>query len=204
MLHPLKRSHAGRGGVFAVDRVDPRIFTLRYFAACMDCTFCHDSCCQYGADIDEPNVERILEHAPALAARVGYPPAIWTDGEPASDDEYPRSRVHRLQSLDGACVFRNRSGRGCQVHSYCLEKGLDYHDLKPVVCWLFPLTVDRGILQPSDEVVDRSLVCVDNGPTLYESQREEVRFHFGPDLVAELDALVVPGVAAPAAPRLFR
>jgi Fe-S-cluster containining protein len=193
MLHKLKRSHEGRGGVFAVDQVDPKIFELRYFQRCMECTFCHDSCCQYGADIDEPNVERLMLHAEPLQKRVGYAAEVWTDGEPNEDDEYPRKRVHRLQSLDGSCVFRNRNGRGCQVHSYCLENGLDYHDLKPVVCWLFPLTVDRCILQPSDELVDRSLICIDNGPTLYESQRDEVRFHFGPDLVAELDALCQNG-----------
>jgi hypothetical protein len=189
MLLPLKRAHEGRGGVFVVDRVDPRIFSLRYFAYCMQCTFCHDSCCQYGADIDEPNVERLMEHAAVLAPRIGYDAAVWTDGEPNEDDEYPRRKVHRLQNLDGACVFRNRKGRGCQIHSYCLENGLDYHELKPVVCWLFPLSVDQRVLLPSDEVLDKSLACVDQGPTLYASQRDEVRYHFGPDLVAELDEM---------------
>ena len=48
----------------------------------------------------------------------------------------------RTQVKDGRCVFLNRQARGCKVHSYCLDKGLDYHLLKPLVSILFPVTFD--------------------------------------------------------------
>jgi hypothetical protein len=58
-----------------------------------------------------------------------------------------------------------------------------------VVCWLFPVTWDRGVLRPSSDV-DDALVCLDRtGPTLYQSARDEIRQVFGEALAVELDAL---------------
>jgi hypothetical protein len=73
------------------------------------------------------------------------------------------------------------------LHSYALEKGLDYHELKPMVASLFPVTFDGGLLHPSNEIADRSLQCIDDGPTLYEGVRSEIEWYFGEALVAELD-----------------
>jgi hypothetical protein len=75
------------------------------------------------------------------------------------------------------------------LHSYALEKGLDYHELKPMVASLFPVTFDGGLLHPSTEIEDRSLQCIDDGPTLYQGVRSEIEWYFGGALVAELDAL---------------
>jgi hypothetical protein len=67
---------------------------------------------------------------------------------------------------------------------------MDYHELKPMVCSLFPLTFGEGLLQASDEAGDSSLICIGTGPTLYEGARAELRYYFGDDLVGELDELV--------------
>jgi hypothetical protein len=75
------------------------------------------------------------------------------------------------------------------IHSYALGRGLDYHEIKPMVCSLFPVTFDYGLLHPSNEIVDRSLQCIDDGPTLYRGVRDEIAYYFGAELVAELDAL---------------
>jgi hypothetical protein len=75
------------------------------------------------------------------------------------------------------------------IHSYAIERGLDYHDLKPMVSALFPATFDDGLLHPSNEIVDRSLQCIDDGPTVYRGIRSEIAWYFGEALVAELDAL---------------
>ena len=32
------------------------------------------------------------------------------------------------------------------IHRFCLEEGLDYHTLKPMVSILFPLTFEHGVL----------------------------------------------------------
>ena len=62
-----------------------------------------------------------------------------------------------------------------------------------MVCSLFPVTFDCGLLHPSNEIVDRSLQCIDDGPTLYRGVRDEIAWYFGAELVAELDALLAAG-----------
>jgi hypothetical protein len=78
--------------------------------------------------------------------------------------------------------------RGCQIHAFAATRGTDYHDLKPMVCTLFPCTFDGGLLHPSNEILDKTLQCIDDGPTLYQGVRDEIAWYFGAELVAELDA----------------
>jgi hypothetical protein len=178
-----------------VSRVDTAIFRHRYFVQCMQCAYCFDSCCQYGVDVDASNVERLRAQADDLERYTGVPRDRWFTGEWTDDAEFPGGRHTRTRVEGGACVFRNRgrhgNGRGCMIHSYALERGLDYHDLKPMVSALFPVTFDDGLLHPSTEIVDRSLQCVDDGPTVYRGIRDEIGWYFGADLVQELDALEV-------------
>jgi hypothetical protein len=144
-----------------VGRVDTGIFVQRYFMRCMECSYCFDSCCQYG----------------------------WFSEGWEEDSEFPGGRYTRTRLENGACVFRSRHGRGCVIHSFALERGIDYHELKPMVSALFPVTFDDGLLHSSTEVVDRSLQCIDDGPTVYRGIREEIAWYFGPALIEELDAL---------------
>jgi hypothetical protein len=58
-----------------------------------------------------------------------------------------------------------------------------------MVSILFPLTFNYGRLEPSSEVLDKSLVCAGEGPSLYDGVREELAYYFGDGLIAELDAL---------------
>ncbi len=189
MIRALSRSYACRWRAPVVDRVDTAIFRRTYFVHCMQCSYCHDSCCQYGVDIDAPNVARLEAVGEALAKYAGVPQDRWFGGEWTVDAEFPGGRHTRTRVEDGACVFRSRRGRGCLIHSFALERGIDYHELKPMVSVLFPITFDGGLLHPSNEIEDRSLQCIDDGPTLYEGVRDEIGWYFGPELVAELDAL---------------
>ena len=75
------------------------------------------------------------------------------------------------------------------LHSYSIERGIDYHEVKPLISCLFPLTYDDGALVPAVEIDDKSLVCLGNGPSLYRGVREEVRYYFGDVLVQELDVM---------------
>ncbi len=190
MIRPLRRAHPTRWGAPVVDRVDTAIFQRRYFTACMECTYCFDSCCQYGVDVDAENVARLEARAADIEAFTGVPRDRWLTGEWVEDREFPGGRQTRTRVEGGACVFRNRKGRGCMLHSYALDRGIDYHEVKPMVSALFPLTFDGGLLHPSNEILDRSLQCIDGGPTLYRGVRDEVAWYFAPRaLVAELDAL---------------
>lgn len=189
VIRQLSHPYDCRGGAPVIDRVDTAIFRQRYFVYCMKCEYCHDSCCQYGADIDVENVARVEAYAPELERYTGVPRERWWTGEWTTDAEFPGGKQTRTRVEDGACVFRNRHGRGCMLHSFALERGLDYHDLKPLVSSLFPVTFDWGLLHPSNEIRDRSLQCIDDGPTLYRGVRSEIEWYFGEGLVAELDAI---------------
>ena len=169
--------------------VDPAIFALRYFMRCMDCGFCADQCCSYGVDIDAANMERLRGLGAAFEAFAGTAQSEWFTEGLIQDAEFPSGRHGRTRAVDGKCVFAERQGRGCKIHAYCLANGLDYHLYKPMVSILFPLTFEHGVLVPSPEAVDGSLVCAGSGPTLYEGARGELAHFFGEDFVATLDAL---------------
>jgi hypothetical protein len=189
MIRALSRPYACRWGVPVVDRVDTHIFLRTYFVECLKCSYCHDSCCQYGVDVDAENVARIEARADELERYTGVSRDRWFTREWTSDAEFPGGRHTRTRVDDGACVFRNRAGRGCTIHSFALAGGIDYHDLKPMVSVLFPITFDAGLLHPSNEIEDRSLQCYNDGPTLYRGVRGEIAWYFGGPLVDELDAL---------------
>ena len=189
MIRPLSQPYPSRYGAPVIDRVDTAIFFRTYFMSCMECTYCHDSCCQYGSDIDGDNVARVEAHSDALERFTGVPHERWFTGEWNNDVEFPGGRQTRTAVENGACVFRSRTARGCMLHSFALDRGLDYHEIKPMVAWLFPVTFDGGLLHPSNEIEDRSLQCIDDGPTLYKGVRGEIEWCFGGALVAELDAM---------------
>ncbi|MBL8915620.1 MAG: YkgJ family cysteine cluster protein [Archangium sp.] len=172
----------------ALREVETDIFTLRYFAHCMQCTFCQDGCCQYGCDVTVPERERILAVKDELAKFVVVPPERWFSTEVKDDPEYEGGKFVRAAALGGRCVFASKAGRGCGIHAFAMATGRDYHAIKPRVCWLFPVTWDKGVLRPSSDVHD-DLICRGTGPTLYEFAREELKVAFSPALVAELDAL---------------
>jgi hypothetical protein len=156
---------------------------------CMECSYCFDSCCAFGVDVDATNVARLDAHREGLEAFTGIPRARWFADGWTEDPEFPGGRHTRTRVEGGACVFRNRRGRGCLIHSYAASRGLDYHELKPMVSVLFPVTFDGGLLHASSEIEDRSLQCYGDGPTVYRGVREEIAWYFGRELVGELDAL---------------
>ena len=127
----------------------------------------------------------------ALEAYTGIPRDRWFTGEFEEDPEVPGGSTTRTQTENGACVFLNRAGRGCRLHAFCLERGMDPRELKSMVDFLFPLTFDDGLLHPSTEVDDGSLVCLRTGPTLYRGLRGELEYYFGAGFVTGLDELEI-------------
>jgi hypothetical protein len=172
----------------AISFVDERIFTLTFFGECMGCSFCKDSCCQYGCDVDLSERDRILAVKEELAPDIAAPVAQWFLPEVYEDPEYPTGKYVRSSTVNGACVFRSVSGRGCGLHRLALQSGRDYHQLKPMVCWMFPVCWDKGVLRPNYDVTD-DLVCEGTGTVLYDASRSEIRHVFGESFVLELDAV---------------
>ena len=169
--------------------VDTSIFTHRYFGHCLRCGFCADACCQHGVDVSVEERDRILARAGELELRVGIPRASWFEPELTADADFPGGFATRTMVVAGRCVFLQRDTRGCTLHAVSLEHGADYHLLKPMVSALFPVTFGDQVLLCSEELAEGSLVCAGEGPTAYEMARAELRFYFGDELVAELDAM---------------
>jgi hypothetical protein len=188
----LTRAFPSIFGAPAIHTVDERIFSLRYFAKCMACGFCGDQCCSYGVDIDVANMDRLRGLGAAFESFVGVPESAWFTPAVTLDAEFPAGMYGRTRSVDGKCVFADRKGRGCRIHAWCAQHGLDYHLYKPLVSILFPLTFEYGALVPSPETLDGTLACNGDGETLYAGVRDELAYYFGQTLVAELDALAVP------------
>lgn len=189
MLQPLTRPYPSRHGVPVITRVNTAIFSARYFTRCMSCDFCADACCQYGVDIDAQNVKRLELHAAEIEAFSGVPRAAWFTDEIEVDSEFPGGQSRRTSADEHGCVFLARQGRGCMLHGFALANGLDYHDFKPIVSALFPLTFGEGTLTLADEALDGSLVCLDVGERAYRGVRAELWYYFGAEFVAELDIL---------------
>ncbi len=185
----LKAEYPCKMGGPVLREVDTNIFALRYFMNCMGCGFCNDICCSFGVDVDLENVARLKAMPEAFKTFIGVPESEWFTDEVISDPEFPSGQHVRTKVRDGRCVFLNRQARGCKVHSWCLDNGIDYHLLKPMVSILFPVTFDYGVLNPSNEVADGSLACYGEGPTAYDGARDELLYYFGSELVAELDGI---------------
>ena len=185
----LPRPFASRYGAPVLSAVETVIFTRRYFTECLACSFCHDWCCSHGVDVDLVHLRAIKTHARALEAYTGIPRTQWFRTRVARDREMPGGGSVRTRVTGGACVFRDRTGRGCGIHAFAIARGLDYHDLKSIVDCLFPLTFSHGTLTTAPEVDDNTLVCLDTGPTLYRGLRGELDYYFGRDLVGALDAV---------------
>jgi hypothetical protein len=178
-----------RYGTPVISRIDTDIFRRTYFTHCLDCGFCHDHCCQYGVDVDLYHFERIKRHADALEAFTGIPRERWFTKRLEVDPEVPGGGSRRTRVVGGRCVFLKRRGRGCLLHAFCLERGLDHHELKSMVDCLFPLSFYDETLCPADEVDDGSLICLDTGPTIYRGGRAELVYYFGGEFVRALDDL---------------
>ena len=192
MMQPfaqLARSYVCREGAPTLTRIDPAIFQCTYFADCMACGFCHDWCCAHGVDVDLPKANAILARKGEIARFTGVAPELWFDGEVRADPEVPGGQFMRTRRHNGRCVFANPAGRGCQLHRFALANGIDYHQLKPFMSSLFPLTFNDGLLTVSDEIAERYLVCRDQGASCYQGVRGELAYFFGDGLVQELDTL---------------
>ena len=189
LLLELPRAFPARYGAPVLRSVDPEIFRRRYFTHCLECSFCNDWCCQFGVDVDRQHADQILAHADALEAFLGVPRDQWFSGEVEQDADVPGGETWRTRVVDGACVFLNRTGRGCRLHAFCVEQGIEHRELKSIVDVLFPLTFEDGVLCAATEAADEELVCLRTGPTLYRGVRSEIAYYFGQALIGELDRL---------------
>ena len=132
-------------GNMAISFVHRDIFWKAYFARCLECNFCHDWCCSFGADIDIQNVDKIQKHKEAILPFVRPPQEKWFDGEYTYYEEYTGNEYTRIKTQGPRCVFISKDQRGCGLHRYAISKQMDYHEIKPLVCILFPLSFEARL-----------------------------------------------------------
>ena len=184
---PLSREYVS--GNLAISFVQRDIFLKTYFARCLECNFCHDWCCSFGADIDIQNVEKIQQRKGEILPFIRASEVEWFEGEYSYYEEYAGNRYTRINPQGPRCVFISKDQRGCGLHRYALSQQMDYHEIKPLVCVLFPLSFGEGILYLAPELEDSSLICADSGYSAYRSLRSELEYYFGQEIVEELDDL---------------
>ena len=192
MVIKLKNTYTSIHGLPVIHSVDTDIFDLTYFMKCMECTFCKDQCCEWGADIDMQNVERVMKYKDELQEFTGLDPENWFDyTEKNHDNEYPGGDYIRTKfdEKKDYCTFLNTKGRGCMLHSFALHKGIDYHEIKPFFCSMFPVTYNEGVLLTPEEIDEKLTACLGEGPTLYRGSRDEIKHYFGEEIIAELDKI---------------
>jgi Fe-S-cluster containining protein len=184
---PLEQEYVS--GNVSISFVRRDIFLKTYFARCLECNFCHDWCCSFGADIDVEKVEKIQQRREEILPFVRPPEVEWFDPEYTYYEEYAGNAYTRINTQGPRCVFIGKGQRGCGLHRYALSKQIDYHEIKPLVCILFPLSFEEGILSLAPELDDDSLVCSGTGYSAYQSIRNELEYYFGHGFVAELDGI---------------
>jgi hypothetical protein len=192
MIIKLSRSYPSIHKTPVIHSVDTDIFEITYFMHCMQCNFCNDQCCEWGADIDMQNVSRIMRYREELEDFTMTDHTQWFDYSAKNwDHEYPGGDYIRTayDESRNCCIFLNPSGRGCQLHRFALKKGIDYHELKPFFCSMFPVTYYEGVLVTPEEIDEGLTACLGKGPTLYHGARNEIAYYFGDEIVAELDEI---------------
>jgi Fe-S-cluster containining protein len=170
---------------YSLREIDENLFTNKYVAHCLDCSFCEDVCCNYGCQMDWLEMERVLRYATQLEAELGIPSSQWFEDTTVIDADYPSGKMKRTRVYKSKCVFYKNGLRGCTLHRFGLEKGIDIHLLKPMVCCLFPVTWDKGRLLVSNFLDE--LPCSNRGISIFEAQKDELRNYLGNDFVTELE-----------------
>ena len=167
-----------------IHRIDEAIFTTRYHADCLEYG-CGDSCCSYGCPADLVEVERIMSYKDKLESLTGRDSAQWFVDNAEANADYPSGVIRRTRVYDGNCVFHNRASRGCILHGMALEKGIDPHQIKPMVCFFFPLTWDGDYLHVA-EFLDE-LYCRQCGVLIIDSLLDEIRYYLGEEVAGEME-----------------
>ncbi|MDQ2691566.1 MAG: DUF3109 family protein [Chloroflexota bacterium] len=173
----------------AISFVHRDIFLKNYFARCLECSFCHDWCCSFGADIDIQNVEKIQQQRDEIMPFIRPWEVEWFERDYSYYEEYAGNQFTRINPQGPRCVFISKDQRGCGLHRYAFSRQMDYHEIKPLVCILFPLSFSEGVLCLAQELDDDSLVCAGAGSSAYRSLRNELEYYFGRDCVEEMDAI---------------
>ena len=183
-------------------------------------------CCQGPwAPLSAEEQERIARHLegilPYMAPEArAYVEAQFARGEesrvtfcrPVRSREGKDLGVAALRLLRGSCIFRvlgreeEKWRVRCAIHGYCLVKGLAPWEVKPLYCWLWPVTIvplydGRFLLtmhtqenyqftqESKARVMKPCLTSPANGSWLYQAFASELKHIFGENFYEKLSTL---------------
>jgi len=138
------------------------------------------------------NVDRLMNYKTELEEFTGIKNEKWFDDSVKKwDHEYPGGDYTRTSYIKEKdyCVFHDSKNRGCMLHSFALHKGIDFHELKPFFCSIFPVTYFEGVLCIPEEIDEKLTACLGDGPTLYTGARDAIRYYFGEEIIVELNEI---------------
>ena len=152
----LSRSFPSRYGAPVIDRFDPRIFQLTFFAKCMSCDFCHDSCCQFGVDIEMPRVAALDKHRDELEAYLGVPRSEWFRDDP---DDFGIETEPTTLALEADLDDHISTTKGCYTGQEIVARIHTYGQTNRKLCllWLGPGAAITAP-QPLHEIEDQMAV----------------------------------------------
>jgi Fe-S-cluster containining protein len=191
--------------------VDPDIFRFSFAQDCMghacavepDAEDCErpgvqlDACCRYGCDVDLHECDGIRGKAHLIAPLLRpelRDPALWFNESEPEESESASGWVVRTGKQDpdkeaGLCIFLGHDKRGCAIHRAAIEHAFPPESIKPAVCRLYPISYGEGELGLADDFNWYNCAHHEGGPSVYRVMRDEIGLQYGPELVAELDAL---------------
>ena len=111
---------------------------------------CNARCCLGGTTVSEVERDRVLRHAgivsEEMTSRARDDSSRWFGKRLSKDPDFVVGRSTFTRVIDGACVFLRDDG-GCALH-VAGERHLGHaYALKPSVCLLWPLAVNKGRLE---------------------------------------------------------
>ncbi|MBN2441887.1 MAG: hypothetical protein JXJ04_11085 [Spirochaetales bacterium] len=193
MILQLTKAYKSIHGLPVVSYVDTDIFTQNYpETGCLEMG-CQDICCSGGAIMDSVTFKKLREvDEEDLGVHID-----WETYEFDDDPCYPGGKGCYTTFTNNRCMFQNKNGFGCIIHSYCLKKGIDFRELKFFACCIFPCEVNnigeyKNVLTPGYELRhdEYNFPCNKTGnTTIYENAKNDILYYFGSSLIEELETI---------------
>lgn len=169
-------------GVF----IDPKIFTFKFGCRC------NGECCNYGVYADLKEAEAILNIKDKIIPLMDETQSTeinkWFEA-PEEDEDFESGTAVGTEIINGKCTFLDKNGL-CTLQKLAIIEGEHPWKYKPIYCILFPLTIYQGAVTIDDEHIDRLKHCNktdQNGLTIYQACRDELKHFFGETAFMELE-----------------
>lgn len=167
-----------------INKIQKKIFKQKGFPTgpfntCLTCpcgkTGGGGACCDIGVYVDKESYNLIMKHKKGLEKVMGMDIKKCFKGQWLKDADFLGGTAIETRNRNGYCIFRARSGQGCELVNFVLKHKLPKRMI-PSACRLYPITWDNNCLFL--EKIKKNCVCVDKKnktkKSIYESQKKEL------------------------------